>query len=148
MRVARSQRGDQRYADVGGHGGLDGGLVIEPRRDARLEACTDTRGDDEAARPWPLARAVVQPELTTVDESVIRLGVIEGDFHWHNHDDTDEFFLVLEGRLLIDLADAETATLERHQGFTVPKGVTHRTRAPRRTAIVILQRVTVVPTGN
>ena len=36
----------------------------------------------------------------------MRLGIIEGDFHWHKHDDQDEFFLVLEGRLLIDIEDA------------------------------------------
>jgi mannose-6-phosphate isomerase-like protein (cupin superfamily) len=40
--------------------------------------------------------------LTSVNDTVIRLGVIHGDFHWHKHDDTDEFFLVLEGELLID----------------------------------------------
>jgi mannose-6-phosphate isomerase-like protein (cupin superfamily) len=86
--------------------------------------------------------------LTTVNGSAVRLGVIEGDFHWHKHDDTDEFFLVLEGRLLIDFEDRETATLEPHQGFTVPRGVVHRTRAPMRTAILMVEAEGVSPTGD
>jgi|SRR5215216_2610805 len=102
----------------------------------------DVGAEAAAHEPW------FNQTLTTVDESVVRLGVIEGDFHWHKHDDTDEFFLVLDGQLLIDIADADTVTLERHQGFTVPKGVEHRTRAPRRTAILMVERQGVVPTGS
>ena len=100
--------------------------------------------DAEAAghEPW------FNETLTTVDEAVVRLGVIEGDFHWHKHDDTDEFFLVLDGQLLIDLPDGDTVTLERHQGFTVPKGIEHRTRAPHRTAILMVERAGVSPTGD
>jgi mannose-6-phosphate isomerase-like protein (cupin superfamily) len=86
--------------------------------------------------------------LTTVNDAVVRLGVIEGDFHWHKHDDQDEFFLVLEGRLLIDLEDADTVTLEPNQGFSVSKGVVHRTRAPMRTVILMVERAEVVPTGD
>lgn len=85
---------------------------------------------------------------TTVNESVVRLGVVEGDFHWHKHDVEDEFFLVLEGRLLIDLEDRETVTLDPHQGYTVPRGVVHRTRAPVRTAILMVEPADVVPTGD
>jgi mannose-6-phosphate isomerase-like protein (cupin superfamily) len=86
--------------------------------------------------------------LTTVNDAVVRLGVIEGDFHWHKHDDQDEFFLVLDGQLLIDLEDRDTVTLEPHQGYTVPRGVVHRTRAPRRTAILMVEPAGVVPTGD
>jgi len=86
--------------------------------------------------------------LTTVNDSVVRLGLIEGDFHWHKHDDQDEFFLVLEGQLLIDLEDQDTVVLEPHQGYTVPRGVVHRTRAPRRTAILMVEPAGVVPTGD
>jgi mannose-6-phosphate isomerase-like protein (cupin superfamily) len=78
----------------------------------------------------------------------VRLGVIEGDFHWHRHDDQDEFFLVLDGELLIDLEDAETVALQRHQGYTVPKGVVHRTRAPGRTVILMVEAAGVAPTGD
>jgi hypothetical protein len=59
--------------------------------------------------------------LTTVNDAVVRLGIIEGEFHWHRHDDQDEFFLVLDGELLIDLEAHDTVVLERHQGYTVPR---------------------------
>ena len=87
--------------------------------------------------------------LTRVNDAVVRLGVLEGDFHWHKHDDQDEFFLVLEGRLLIDIEDGETVTLDPNQGFSVSKGVVHRTRAPDgRTVILMVERAGVVPTGD
>ena len=102
----------------------------------------DIPAEIAAHEPW------FNQTLTTVNESVVRLGVIEGDFHWHHHDDQDEFFLVLEGRLLIDLSDRETVTLEPHQGYTVPRGVEHRTRAPVRTAILMVESAGVDPTGD
>ena len=86
--------------------------------------------------------------LTTVNDAVVRLGIIEGDFHWHKHDEQDEFFLVLDGRLLIDVKDRDTVVLDQHQGYTVPRGVLHRTRAPRRTAILMVEAAGVVPTGD
>jgi mannose-6-phosphate isomerase-like protein (cupin superfamily) len=86
--------------------------------------------------------------LTRANDSVVRLGVIEGEFHWHRHDEQDEFFLVLEGELWIDLRDRDTIRLGRHQGFTVPKRVEHRTRAPERTAILMVEAAGVVPTGD
>ena len=102
----------------------------------------DLPAEIAAHEPW------FNQTLTTVNDAVVRLGVIEGDFHWHRHDDQDEFFLVLEGQLLIDLRDRETVTLEQHQGYTVPKGVEHRTRAPRRTAILMVEAAGVVPVGD
>jgi mannose-6-phosphate isomerase-like protein (cupin superfamily) len=85
--------------------------------------------------------------LCQVNDCVVRLGVIQGEFHWHKHDQEDEFFLVLQGRLLIDL-DSGTTELEPHQGYAVPKGVVHRTRAPERTAILMVERSSVKPTGD
>jgi mannose-6-phosphate isomerase-like protein (cupin superfamily) len=85
--------------------------------------------------------------LCWVNDCVIRLGVMQGEFHWHKHDEEDEFFFVLEGRFLIDL-EGETITLGPHQGYTVPKGVVHRTRAPERTAILMVERSSVQPTGS
>jgi mannose-6-phosphate isomerase-like protein (cupin superfamily) len=102
----------------------------------------DVAAEAAAHEPW------FNQTLTQVDDAVVRLGVIEGDFHWHKHDDQDEFFLVLEGRLLIDLDDRDTVTLEPHHGFTVPRGVMHRTRAPVRTAILMVEESGVVPTGD
>jgi mannose-6-phosphate isomerase-like protein (cupin superfamily) len=102
----------------------------------------DIPAEIAAHEPW------FNQTLTTVNQSVVRLGIIEGDFHFHKHDEDDEFFLVLEGTLLIDLEDRETVTLQRHQGYTVPRGVVHRTRAPERTAILMVEPAGVVPTGD
>jgi mannose-6-phosphate isomerase-like protein (cupin superfamily) len=85
--------------------------------------------------------------LVKVNESVVRLGVIQGEFHWHKHDDEDEFFYVIDGTLLIDLEE-RTIELQPKQGFTVPKGVKHRTRAPERTAIMMIASASVKPTGD
>ena len=102
----------------------------------------DIPAEIAAHEPW------FNETLTTVNDAVVRLGVLEGDFHWHKHDDEDEFFLVLDGRLLIDLEDRDTIVLDRHQGYTVPRGVMHRTRAPERTAILMVEPAGVVPTGD
>jgi mannose-6-phosphate isomerase-like protein (cupin superfamily) len=102
----------------------------------------DVGAEAAAATPW------FNQTLTTVNDSVVRLGVLDGDFHWHKHDDTDEFFLVLEGELLIDFEDRETVSLKPLQGYTVPRTVVHRTRAPVRTAIVMVEAAGVVPTGD
>ena len=98
-----------------------------------------------------LVAAVGEPwfnqSLCTVNDCVVRLGVVQGEFHWHRHDEEDEFFFVLEGTLLLDL-EGETHELGRHQGFTVSKGVLHRTRAPERVVMLMIERSTVVPTGD
>jgi len=85
--------------------------------------------------------------LCKVNDSVVRLGVVEGEYHWHKHDQDDEFFYVVEGQLLIDL-EGRTIELSPRQGFVVPKGVVHRTRAPRRTVILMVENADVIPTGN
>ena len=85
--------------------------------------------------------------LCRVNDSVVRLGVIEGEYHWHKHDQDDEFFYVVEGQLLIDLED-KTVFLSPRQGFVVPKGVLHRTRALERTVILMVENIGIIPTGN
>ena len=96
-----------------------------------------------AHEPW------FNETLVTVNDAVVRLGVIEGDFHWHKHDDQDEFFFVVEGELLIDLQDdGRTVTLGPHQAFSVPRGAVHRTRARGRTVILMVEAAGVVPTGD
>ena len=102
----------------------------------------DIPAEIAANEPW------FNQTLTTVNDAVVRLGIIEGDFHFHKHDEDDEFFLVLEGTLLIDFDDRETVTLGRYEGYTVPRGVVHRTRAPERTVIVMVEKAGVVPTGD
>ncbi len=85
--------------------------------------------------------------LCKVNESVVRLGVIQGEYHWHKHAADDEFFYVVEGMLLIDLEDTEVK-LSPRQGFVVPKGVVHRTRAPQRTVILMVESKGISPTGD
>jgi mannose-6-phosphate isomerase-like protein (cupin superfamily) len=85
--------------------------------------------------------------LCRVNDCVVRLGIIRGEFHWHKHDNEDEFFYVVSGRLLIDL-EGRTFELSPNQGFVVPKGVTHRTRAPQGVVILMIEGSGVVPTGD
>lgn len=85
--------------------------------------------------------------LCKVNDSVVRMGVIEGEYHWHKHDNDDEFFYVVDGELLIDLED-QTVALAPQQGFVVPKGTTHRTRALTRTVILMVENAGIIPTGD
>ena len=85
--------------------------------------------------------------LCQVNDCVVRLGVFEGEFHWHKHDAEDEVFFVMEGHLFLDL-EGRTVELRPHQGITVPRGVLHRTRAPRRTVVLMVEAATVKPTGD
>ena len=85
--------------------------------------------------------------LCAVNDSVIRLGVLQGEYHWHKHDDDDEFFFVLEGHFFIDL-ETRSVELQPLEGFVVPKGVLHRTRAPQRAVILMAETRAIVPTGD
>jgi len=107
----------------------------------------------------PLVRGVrdqwYNQTLARVNDSVVRLGVMQGEYHWHHHEDDDEFFYVVEGRFLIDLepaADGSTpgrvVELTPRQAFVVPKGVVHRTRAPERSVILMIETAAIVPTGS
>ena len=85
--------------------------------------------------------------LCKVNDSVIRLGVMQGEYHWHKHDHDDEFFFVLEGTFFVDLED-RSVELQPLEGFVVPKGVLHRTRAPQRAIILMAETSAIVPTGD
>ena len=85
--------------------------------------------------------------LCEVNDSVIRLGVLQGEYHWHKHDHYDEFFFVLEGRFFVDL-ETRSVELRPLEGFVVPKGVVHRTRAPQRAVILMAETRAIVPTGD
>ena len=105
-------------------------------------AFIDLDAEAAAHEPW------WNQTLTSVNDAVVRLGVLEGEFHWHKHDAEDEFFLVLAGRLVIELEGADTVTLDRHQGYTVPRGVMHRTSTVGRTVVVMIEPAGVLPTGD
>jgi mannose-6-phosphate isomerase-like protein (cupin superfamily) len=85
--------------------------------------------------------------LTRVNGSVVRVGIVEGEYHWHKHDDDDEFFFVLSGQLLVDLED-RTVELNPNEGVTVPRGVVHRTRAPKKTVMLMVETSNILPTGD
>ena len=85
--------------------------------------------------------------LCRVNDAVVRLGVVQGEYHWHHHDVEDELFYVVSGRLLVDL-EGRTVELRPGQGIVVPRGVEHRTRAPERTVMLMVERATIVPTGS
>jgi mannose-6-phosphate isomerase-like protein (cupin superfamily) len=85
--------------------------------------------------------------LTRVNESVVRLGIVEGEYHWHKHDNDDEFFFVINGQLFIDLED-RTIQLNPNQGVTISKGVLHRTRAPGKTVMLMVETSAIQPTGD
>ena len=85
--------------------------------------------------------------LTQVNDSVVRVGIVEGEYHWHKHEHDDEFFFVLEGKLFVDLED-KTFELNPGQGVTVTKNVLHRTRAPQKTVMLMVENKGIIPTGD
>jgi mannose-6-phosphate isomerase-like protein (cupin superfamily) len=97
---------------------------------------------DECSEQW------WNQSLCKVNDCVVRVGVFQGEFHWHKHDDEDELFLVLEGELLVDLEGRSSVTLGPRQAIVVPRGVVHRTRAPTRTVVLMVEGAAVVPTGD
>ena len=86
--------------------------------------------------------------LCQVNGSVVRLGILQGEYHWHKHDKEDEFFFTLEGRLIVDIEGAESVELHPRQGYVVPKGVVHKTRAPDKTVVLMIEMAGIIPTGD
>ena len=86
--------------------------------------------------------------LSPVNGCIVRLGIVQGEFHWHKHDHEDEFFFVLEGTLHLDIEDSESITLDPHCGYTVPRGVMHRPRAPQKTVMLMVEGSGVNPIGD
>lgn len=85
--------------------------------------------------------------LTKVNNSVVRIGIVEGEYHWHKHDNDDEFFFVLEGQLTIELEN-ETILLNPWQGYTISKGIIHRTKAENKTIMLMVETADIKPTGD
>jgi mannose-6-phosphate isomerase-like protein (cupin superfamily) len=86
--------------------------------------------------------------LCRVNDSVVRLGILHGEYHWHKHDKEDEFFFTLTGKLLLDLEGNDSIELKAHQGYVVPKGVVHKTRAPEKTVVLMIETAGIIPTGD
>lgn len=105
-------------------------------------ALIDIAAEAAAHEPW------FNQTLTTVNDAVVRLGIFYGEFHFHKHDAEDELFIVLAGKLLLDVEGQGTVTLGPHQAYTVPRGVVHRTRSPERTVVLMIEPKGVEPIGD
>lgn len=105
-------------------------------------ALIDIGAEAAAHEPW------FNQTPTTVNDAVVRLGVFHGGFHFHKHDAEDELFMALEGELLFDVEGQGTITLGPHQASAVPQGVTHRTRSPERSVVLVIEARGVQPTGD
>jgi mannose-6-phosphate isomerase-like protein (cupin superfamily) len=97
---------------------------------------------DQVTDPW------YNQTLIQVGDVLVRLGLMQGEFHWHSHEEQDEFFFVLEGQFRIELEGTETVELGPRQGFSVPAGMRHRPVVPVRSAVLVLEKAGVVPTGD
>jgi len=86
--------------------------------------------------------------LCKVNDSVVRLGILQGEYHWHKHDKEDEFFVTLDGMLIIDIEGSKSIELRPQQGYVVPKGIVHKTRAPGKTVVLMIETAGIVPTGD
>jgi len=96
---------------------------------------------DANTHPW------YNQTLCQVNDSVVRLGVFHGEYHWHKHDEEDEFFYVVEGRFFVDL-EGRSLELTERRGIVIPKGVVHRTRAPEHAVVLMVEGAGIVPTGD
>ena len=123
-------------------------MPYEDRYNTRLDdkygqlRTIDIPAEVAAHEPW------FNQTLTRVNDCVVRLGILQGEYHWHKHDREDECFIVLDGELLIDVEGHGTITLAPRYGYTVPHGVVHRTRAPGKTVVLMIEGATVTPTGD
>ena len=97
---------------------------------------------DTVAEPW------YNQTLIQVGDVLVRLGVMQGEFHWHRHDEQDEFFYLLEGEFHIELDGRETVVLRPNQAFSVPAGTLHRPVVPVRSAVIMIEKAGIVATGD
>ena len=151
--IARPERTSQRLRDGIGEGLIFGMSTQSYPYETRLnvfykplEVVDEKQLADDCEYKW------YNQTLCKVNESVVRMGVVKGEYHWHKHDDDDEFFYVVEGKLLIDLREPDaaerTVELAPGQGLVVPKGIVHRTRAMERTIMLMVENAGIIPTGN
>ena len=79
--------------------------------------------------------------LVDINSDCLRLAVFEGEYRWHQHPDSDEWFLVVAGTLQIDLADGPRLELGEWQSVVIPAGTVHRTRAIGRTVNLTCEKI-------
>jgi mannose-6-phosphate isomerase-like protein (cupin superfamily) len=111
------------------------GYRAEPVRHGPLEVI------DVSAETRAVTDAYRNLVLCQVNQHCLRLAVIEGQYPWHSHPASDELFLVLEGTLVIDLADRRELRLRPGQAVVVPAGTVHRTRGEGRTVNLCVENL-------
>ncbi len=85
--------------------------------------------------------------LCKVNDAVLRLGILEGTFHWHKHEREDEVFFVLIGNLVIE-TEKGNFDLKEQQGVCVPKGIKHRPIAEKKAVVLMVENRTIKPIGD
>jgi mannose-6-phosphate isomerase-like protein (cupin superfamily) len=113
------------------------------RSSRRSKRWTSSSSSTPSRSPW------YNQTLIQVGDVLVRLGVMQGgEFHWHKHDEQDEFFYLLQGEFHIELQDHDTVVLRPHQAFSVPAGMLHRPLVPVRSAVIMIEKAGIVATGD
>jgi mannose-6-phosphate isomerase-like protein (cupin superfamily) len=100
------------------------------------------------AEKFALFQAYWSPKIAgELNDSHIKLVKLKGEFVWHHHDDEDELFLVVKGKLLIKLRDKDI-WLEEGEFVVIPKGVEHLPVAEDEVQVILLEPKTTLNTGN
>jgi mannose-6-phosphate isomerase-like protein (cupin superfamily) len=116
-----------------------------------MAALYDGRMDDriDLAEKLALLDSTYAPGIVArMNELKIVVVKVLGEFVWHKHEDTDDFFLVLKGRLTIQLRDREDVVLEEGQLYVVPRGVEHCPRADEETHVLLIEPMGTANTGD
>ncbi len=86
--------------------------------------------------------------VAELDDSYVKVAKVHGTFVWHSHDDEDELFFILQGRLHIEIENEPTVELGEGDAFVVPKGVRHNPVAPEECLVMLIERKSTAHTGN
>jgi len=93
-------------------------------------------------KPW-------QPiDITKVNEAVVRLALLKGEYHWHKHTNEDEMFLVIQGEFTMHLRDEEDVLLKEGELITIPKGVEHKPNAKKEAYVLLFERQNIITKGD
>lgn len=85
--------------------------------------------------------------LCNVNSSVFRLGIFEGEYHLHKHDNDDELFFVLDGSIILE-TEKGNFELGQYEGVSVPKGIMHRPIAKQKAIVLMIENTGIDPIGN
>jgi mannose-6-phosphate isomerase-like protein (cupin superfamily) len=118
--------------------GVHGNMAL-----SHLKECVMTLSIDLASKLSTFDEAWQPRTVSLFNGHDVMVAKLRGEYHWHVHPESDDFFLVLQGRLEIDLEDGTTVALAPGQLYVVPKGVRHRPRANGEAHILLIE-----PTGT